>query len=91
MATSNSSKQVSSVPAVMVRQGMLEHLKAIKQSISNGATGFLFAAVMPNGELNWFAAGDLDRYDAATYRAANQLARDAIHFAMNGSTAPGHH
>ena len=91
MATSNSSKQVSSLPTASVRDGMLDHVKTIRQSIKEGATGFLFAAVMPDGELNWFAAGDLDRYDAATYRAAIQLKQCAIHFALSGHAAQGSH
>lgn len=85
MATTHSSKQISSTPATSfeVRSGMLDHLKTIKQAINEGATGFLFAAVMPDGELNWFAAGSLDCYDATTYRTAIDLKERAIQFALS--------
>lgn len=38
-----------------------------------GATGFLFAAQMPDGSMRWIAGGDLIGYDSATASAAMQL------------------
>lgn len=84
MATMDSSKPVTTCPAFDQQTGMLEQITLVRQAIKNGATGYLFAAVMPDGQLNWFAAGDLDDYRMDTSRAAMRLYQEAQRFAVPG-------
>ena len=84
MAEANISKTVAPFPPSGARKsaGMLDEIKTIRQAIENGASGFLFAAVMPDGDLFWFAAGDLDDYGTKTSSIAMRLYHKALRFAF---------
>jgi len=84
MAEANISKTVAPISLSDARRsaGMLDEIKTIRQAVKNGATGFLFAAVMPDGDLFWFAAGDLDNYGTNTSSIAMRLYQKALRFAV---------
>ena len=52
---------------------MLADIKDAAQAITKGATGFLFAAQMPDGSIEWAAGGDLVGYDNSTAGFAMSL------------------
>lgn len=63
----------NSITNVSKQAAMLVDLNDAAQAITQGATGFLFAAQMPDGSIQWMAGGDLVGYDSATAGAAMRL------------------
>jgi hypothetical protein len=68
MAKTNSTVR----PTINKQAAMLADLTSAADMLK-GATGFLFAAKMPDGSMSWIAGGDLICYDNATAGAAMQL------------------
>lgn len=68
MAKTNRSTNTSTKQAAM-----LADLNNAADIISQGPTGFLFAAQMPDGSIQWMAGGELAGYDNKTSSAAMRL------------------
>ncbi|KXB30786.1 hypothetical protein AT959_08635 [Dechloromonas denitrificans] len=64
---------------------MLADLNDAAKAINQGATGFLFAAQMPDGSIQWMAGGELAGYDNATAVAAMQLYIEAQRAALRAA------
>lgn len=64
-------------PSTTKQAAMLADLNDAAQAITKGATGFLFAAQMPDGSIQWMAGGELAGYDNATAGAAMRLYLEA--------------
>lgn len=77
MAKSNSTAR----PTINKQAAMLADLTSAADMLK-GATGFLFAAQMPNGEMKWIAGGDLLAYDHKTSSAAMGLYIEAQRCAL---------
>lgn len=60
-------------PSTTKQAAMLADLNDAAQTITQGATGFLFAAQMPDGSMKWMAGGELSGYDNATAGVAMRL------------------
>ncbi len=80
MAKTNSTARLSVAKLVAMRDDLNSAAK-----ILNGATGFLFAAQMPNGEIKWIAGGDLLSYDSKTASAAMRLYIEAQRLALKAA------
>ena len=64
---------------------MVADLDFAAQIINQGATGFLFAAVMANGEMKWMAGGELVCLNQETASAAMRLYVEAQRKALGGN------
>lgn len=72
-------------PSTTKQAAMLADLNDAAQAITKGATGFLFAAQMPDGSIQWMAGGELAGYDNATAGAAMRLYLDAQRAALKAA------
>lgn len=80
MAKTNRSTNTSTKQAAM-----LADLNNAADIISQDATGFLFAAQMPDGSIQWMAGGELAGYDNATSGFAMRLYREAQQAAIEAA------
>lgn len=80
MAKTNSTDR----PTINKQAAMLADLTSAADML-NGATGFLFAAQMPSGEMKWIAGGDLLCYDGKTSSAAMRLYIEATQCSLKSA------
>lgn len=64
----------------------LAYINGAAKAITKVATGFLFAAQMPDGSLKWMAGGKLAGYDNVTAGAATSISNDSLWLAMTSLT-----
>ena len=72
-------------PSTIKQAAMLADLNDAAQAITQGATGFLFAAQMPDGSVQWIAGGELAGYDNSTAGAAMRLYIEAQRAALKAA------
>ncbi len=72
-------------PSTTKQTAMLADLNDAAQANTQGATGFLLAAQMPDGKIRWMAGGELAGYDNATAGAAMQLYIEAQRAALEAA------
>lgn len=70
------------ITTINKQAAMAADLSNAAEIINQSATGFLFAATMANGEMRWFAGGDLLAYDNKTAAAAMRLYVEAQNAAL---------
>lgn len=72
-------------PSTAKQAAMLADINDAAKAITQGATGFLFAAQMPDGSMSWIAGGDLAGYSNATAGAAMRLYVEAQRAALKAA------